>query len=139
MRRRDVGTVMVSICEYCYQLHLIDLIHSFLATPPVKLLIVDDSVAIMGSGNQDVQSWYHSQEINVLIDSPSFCKSLLSLIESNQNTFLYGEIDSSDAVWKGRDAEGRDDGDRVEGTYGPHAGVAGFAKATILTAMGKAK
>ncbi|KAI5866689.1 hypothetical protein GGS23DRAFT_602946 [Durotheca rogersii] len=34
----------------------------------VKLLVVDSQVAVVGSGNQDAQSWYHSQEANLLLD-----------------------------------------------------------------------
>ncbi|TVY67391.1 hypothetical protein LSUE1_G007258, partial [Lachnellula suecica] len=39
----------------------------------IKLLIVDEHVGIQGSGNQDTQSWYHSQEINVMLDSAEIC------------------------------------------------------------------
>ncbi|KAJ3043933.1 hypothetical protein HDV00_003973 [Rhizophlyctis rosea] len=99
----------------------------------VKLMIIDHTITIFGSGNQDVQSWYHSQEINVLVDSPSFAQSLLDLVNSNQNTFLYGLIDRADGIWKG---EG---GERMMGGYGPNAGIGGFVKAAVLTATGKSK
>ncbi len=33
-----------------------------------KYMTVDGEVAIVGSGNQDKQSWHHSRELNVLID-----------------------------------------------------------------------
>jgi len=37
----------------------------------VKAMIVDKEFAIVGSGNQDPQSWYHSRENNVLLDDPT--------------------------------------------------------------------
>lgn len=36
-------------------------------------MIVDDQVGIQGNGNQDGQSWYHSQEANIMIDSKEVC------------------------------------------------------------------
>lgn len=47
-------------------------------------MIVDGSVGIQGNGNQDVQSWYHSQEINVLVDSELICREWAEAIRSNQ-------------------------------------------------------
>jgi len=41
----------------------------------IKLMIVDEHIGIVGNGNQDTQSWYHSQEINVMLDSPDVCRS----------------------------------------------------------------
>ncbi|KAL8281037.1 hypothetical protein RQP46_006716 [Phenoliferia psychrophenolica] len=70
----------------------------------VKLLIADEHIGIQGNGNQDVQSWYHSQEINVLIDSEVVCKEWLDAIHSNQNSLLHGEL-RKDGIW--RDADGR--------------------------------
>ncbi|KAL9105390.1 MAG: hypothetical protein Q9227_009428 [Pyrenula ochraceoflavens] len=57
----------------------------------VKLLIVDEKIAVQGSGNQDTQSWCHSQEVNVLIDSSEVCKAWREGIEANQNTAKYGK------------------------------------------------
>ncbi|KAI0200028.1 phospholipase D/nuclease [Astrocystis sublimbata] len=34
----------------------------------IKLMIVDEELGIIGNGNQDTQSWYHSQEINLSKD-----------------------------------------------------------------------
>ncbi|KAF8901340.1 hypothetical protein CPB84DRAFT_1708437 [Gymnopilus junonius] len=65
----------------------------------IKLMIVDDHVGIMGNGNQDSQSWYHSQESNILIDSPSVCQEWAAGIKSNQNTHIYGRLDN-DGVWR---------------------------------------
>ncbi|KAL7946719.1 hypothetical protein V8C42DRAFT_318628 [Trichoderma barbatum] len=65
----------------------------------VKLLIVDGSVGIQGSGNQDTQSWFHSQEINIMVDSPEICAKWRNGIERNQNTKLFGRV-ADDGVWK---------------------------------------
>ncbi|KAG2066327.1 hypothetical protein BDR04DRAFT_1106891 [Suillus decipiens] len=55
----------------------------------VKLMIIDDSVGIVGNGNQDTQSWYHSQEVNVMVDNPMLCQDWLDGIRRNQNTHLH--------------------------------------------------
>ncbi|GAA5960569.1 hypothetical protein JCM21900_002846 [Sporobolomyces salmonicolor] len=67
----------------------------------VKLMIVDDSVGIQGNGNMDAQSWYHSQEINILVDSAQVCKEWQAGIRANQNTHLYGALDQ-DGIWRDR-------------------------------------
>lgn len=55
----------------------------------IKLMIVDDSVMIQGSGNQDTQSWWQSQEVNIMVDSPHICKTLREAVERNQNTSVF--------------------------------------------------
>lgn len=70
----------------------------------IKLLIVDSYVGIQGSGNQDTQSWYHSQELNVMIDSQEICERWREGIERNQNTKEFGEV-AEDGIW--RDGEGK--------------------------------
>ncbi|KAK5994201.1 hypothetical protein PT974_07644 [Cladobotryum mycophilum] len=69
----------------------------------IKLLIVDNTVGIQGSGNQDTQSWFHSQEINIMVDSQEICEKWREGIERNQNTKLFGRV-SKDGIW--RDAAG---------------------------------
>ncbi|KPM46518.1 hypothetical protein AK830_g42 [Neonectria ditissima] len=69
----------------------------------IKLLIVDNMVGIQGSGNQDTQSWFHSQEINVMVDSREICEKWMQGIERNQNTRDFGRV-SADGIW--RDAQG---------------------------------
>ncbi|CCG82352.1 Putative uncharacterized protein [Taphrina deformans PYCC 5710] len=59
----------------------------------VKFMNVDDEVAIMGSGNQDTQSWFHSQEVNVMIDSQLLCKDWTAGFRRIQNTEQYGKVD----------------------------------------------
>jgi len=67
-------------------------------------LAVDDRVGIMGNGNQDTQSWFHSQEINVMVDSPEIVREWMTAIHSNQNTQKYGKV-SSDGIWRGDNGE----------------------------------
>lgn len=66
----------------------------------VKLMLVDDQIAIQGNGNQDSQSWYHSQEINVLIDSPQICVEWRKALDRNQNTKVRGLVSSQDGMWR---------------------------------------
>ncbi|KAI9735541.1 MAG: hypothetical protein M1834_001556 [Cirrosporium novae-zelandiae] len=75
----------------------------------VKLMIVDEHIGIQGNGNQDTQSWYHSQEINIMIDSPTVVRGWLEGIRRNQNTHLYGAVSKEDGCWydeQGKMAEG---------------------------------
>jgi len=65
----------------------------------VKIMIIDDHVGIQGNGNQDSQSWYHSQEANIMIDSPAICKEWADGIRANQNTHIYGRVDD-DGIWR---------------------------------------
>lgn len=68
----------------------------------IKLLIADEQVAIQGSGNQDTQTWYHSQEVNVMIDSAEVCAVWRAGIERNQNTARYGRA-TQDGFWRDED------------------------------------
>ncbi|KAH6603530.1 hypothetical protein Trco_008305 [Trichoderma cornu-damae] len=85
----------------------------------VKLLIVDDSVGIQGSGNQDTQSWFHSQEINVMVDSSEICLKWREGIERNQNTKMFGRV-SEDGVWRDKDGN---PGDGYMGDPNPVEGL----------------
>ncbi|CDZ96759.1 Phospholipase D/Transphosphatidylase [Phaffia rhodozyma] len=80
----------------------------------IKLCIVDDHVGMCGNGNQDTQSWFHSQEVNVLIDSAQICSDWMQALTYNQNTHLYGRLDAKDGIW--RDEKGRtvEDLDRLK-------------------------
>jgi phosphatidylserine/phosphatidylglycerophosphate/cardiolipin synthase-like enzyme len=53
----------------------------------IKLMIVDEHIGIQGNGNQDTQSWYHSQEVNIMIDSEMVCKTWAEGIRRNQSKF----------------------------------------------------
>lgn len=67
----------------------------------VKYAAFDGQVAILGSGNQDTQSWFHSQEINVCVDSKQIVDEWDKGLRRNQNTGIYGRVDS-DGIWRGR-------------------------------------
>lgn len=82
----------------------------------IKLMIVDCQIAIMGNGNQDTQSWFHSQEINLLLDSPEICRSWTDALRRCQNTHIYGGLDPTEGVWK------YDEGKQVEGAIGVDPG-----------------
>lgn len=82
----------------------------------IKLLIADGQVAIQGSGNQDTQSWYHSQEVNVMVDSPEICETWRQGIERNQNTAKYGRV-REDGFWYDQN------GKMAPGTNGSSGGV----------------
>ncbi|KAI1209856.1 IQ calmodulin-binding motif protein [Annulohypoxylon truncatum] len=87
----------------------------------IKLFIADEHVGIIGNGNQDTQSWFHSQEINVMIDSSLICRGWIEALRRNQNTHLYGRVDE-DGVW--RDGQGKES----DGATGVDAGRFGWAR-----------
>ncbi|KAK0643811.1 hypothetical protein B0T16DRAFT_392277 [Cercophora newfieldiana] len=91
----------------------------------IKLMIVDEHIAIQGNGNQDTQSWYHSQEINVMLDSEEVCKAWIDGLRRNQNTHVYGVLDREEGVW--RDGEGR----QAEGVVGVDPGRFSWAKGMV--------
>ena len=53
-------------------------------------------------GPADVQSWFHSAEVNVMLDSHTICREWLDTIERVQNTHLHRV--GHDGVY--RDAQG---------------------------------
>lgn len=67
----------------------------------VKYAAFDGQVAILGSGNQDTQSWFHSQEINVCVDSKQIVDEWDRALRRNQSTGIYGRVDS-DGIWRGQ-------------------------------------
>ncbi|KAK4134471.1 phospholipase D/nuclease [Trichocladium antarcticum] len=81
----------------------------------VKLMVVDGRVGIQGNGNQDTQSWFHSQEVNVMVDSEAVCREWVAGLERNQNTAVFGRVGAEDGVW--RDAAGEE----AEGAMGAKA------------------
>ncbi|KAK4651932.1 hypothetical protein QC762_606880 [Podospora pseudocomata] len=86
----------------------------------VKIMVVDGEVGVMGNGNQDTQSWFHSCEVNVLVDSREVCGEWVRGLGRNQNTGVYGRLDGEEGVW--RDREGKE----AEGAIGPGAGGGGM-------------
>ena len=91
----------------------------------IKLMIVDEHLGIMGNGNQDAQSWYHSQEVNIMIDSAAICAKWREGIERNQNTGRYGKADQNDGIW--RDEHGNE----APGAIGKDPGKFSWAKGVI--------
>ncbi|CAM6116069.1 unnamed protein product [Calypogeia fissa] len=87
----------------------------------IKLLIVDDHIGILGSGNQDTQSWYHSQEINIMLDSEEVCRKWREGLERNQNTRRFG-VAAKDGIWRDKD------GNPGEGHMGNPGMVQGLFK-----------
>jgi hypothetical protein len=51
-------------------------------------MIVDEHVGIQGNGNQDTQSWFHSMEVNIMIDSYEICRDWLDQLKRNQSKSL---------------------------------------------------
>ncbi|QIW97701.1 hypothetical protein AMS68_003219 [Peltaster fructicola] len=90
----------------------------------IKLMIVDEHVGIIGNGNQDTQSWCHSQEVNVMLDSADICQKWMVALRRNQNSFKYGAADD-DGVWRGKD------GKEAEGAIGKDPGKFGWAKGIV--------
>lgn len=91
----------------------------------IKLMIADERVGIVGNGNQDTQSWFHSQEINVMLDSPDVCRAWIDALRRNQNTHLYGALGAEDGVWRD------DKGDEAEGAMGADPGRFSWAKGMV--------
>ena len=91
----------------------------------IKLMIVDEHIGIQGNGNQDTQSWYHSQEVNVMLDSHEICAAWAEGIRRNQNTHLYGAVDREDGCWKDKD------GKEAEGAIGIDPGRFSWAKGIV--------
>ncbi|KAI1264247.1 phospholipase D/nuclease [Xylariaceae sp. FL1019] len=91
----------------------------------IKLMIVDEHVAIQGNGNQDTQSWYHSQEINLMYDSPKVCRAWIEALRRNQNTGQYGAVSQEDGIWRD------ETGNTADGAMGPDTGHFAWAKGVI--------
>lgn len=88
-------------------------------------MIVDESIAIVGSGNQDTQSWFHSQEVNIMLESRDVCKAWIDGLRRNQNTHRYGALNPDDGVW--RDNEGKE----AAGATGVDPGKFSWAKGVV--------
>ncbi|KAG8526667.1 uncharacterized protein KY384_008096 [Bacidia gigantensis] len=90
----------------------------------IKLMIVDECVGVQGSGNMDTQSWCHSQEINLMVDSGEVCRKWREGIERNQNTARFGIADK-DGIW--RDQKGEE----APGAMGNPTKVVGWMKGVV--------
>ncbi|EIW81191.1 hypothetical protein CONPUDRAFT_137247 [Coniophora puteana RWD-64-598 SS2] len=86
----------------------------------VKVMIIDEHIGIQGNGNQDTQSWYHSQEVNVMLDSAAVCAEWRDAIRRVQNTHLHR---------LGNDGVYRDtDGNVLTDSTGVGSGIKGVIK-----------
>ncbi|KAJ6188246.1 hypothetical protein N7519_003154 [Penicillium mononematosum] len=92
----------------------------------IKLMIVDEQIAIQGNGNLDTQSFFHSQEVNVLIDSRPVCRAWTELINRNQNTAKYGAASTKDGCWHDPETD-----KTPVGSMGPTRGRFSWAKGVI--------
>jgi len=52
----------------------------------VKAMVVDKQFAMVGSGNQDPTSWYHSRECNLLIDDPTTAVAMYNELQRPQQS-----------------------------------------------------
>eukprot|EP00743_Colponemidia_sp_Colp-15_P001578 GILK01001724.1.p1 GENE.GILK01001724.1~~GILK01001724.1.p1 ORF type:complete len:705 (+),score=101.04 GILK01001724.1:50-2164(+) len=70
----------------------------------LKFLVVDKRVTILGSTNMDTQSFYHSQEVNVLVDDENFATTMLRslFVLETDETCLEAEEEAS---WFGFEGE----------------------------------
>ncbi|KAL4742519.1 hypothetical protein BDV11DRAFT_202617 [Aspergillus similis] len=92
----------------------------------IKLMIIDEAVAIQGNGNLDTQSYYHSQEVNLLLDSPLVCRTWLDALNRNQNTAKYGLVSPDDGCWHDPAT-----GEIPEGSIGLDPGRFAWAKGAV--------
>ncbi|KAI6016248.1 hypothetical protein EDC04DRAFT_2749684 [Pisolithus marmoratus] len=98
----------------------------------IKLMVIDDGVGIVGSGNHDTQSWYHSQEVNVMIDNPKVCEEWLDAIRRNQNTHLH-EL-QKDGIYRDKDGNVLADSVHIERGF---LGVLKGIRSSIARVRGK--
>ncbi|BGP40302.1 hypothetical protein JCM10449v2_004261 [Rhodotorula kratochvilovae] len=65
----------------------------------IKFMSVDGQCAIVGNGNLDSQSFWHSQEANILVDNPQLVADWMDQLRTNQSTHKYGRVDT-DGIWR---------------------------------------
>ncbi|BGP55664.1 hypothetical protein JCM8202v2_003269 [Rhodotorula sphaerocarpa] len=65
----------------------------------IKFMSVDGQCAIVGNGNLDSQSFWHSQEANVMVDNPQLVADWMDQLRTNQSTHQYGRVDT-DGIWR---------------------------------------
>ena len=54
----------------------------------LKMMVVDDGMLLLGSGNQDRASWYTSQEVGIALEDYETVKSVKALVEENLHSRL---------------------------------------------------
>ncbi|KAL3455359.1 hypothetical protein BJX64DRAFT_282124 [Aspergillus heterothallicus] len=92
----------------------------------IKLMVIDEKVAIQGNGNLDTQSFYHSQEVNLLLDSPLICRTWLDAVNRNQSTAKYGLVSPNDGCWHDPET-----GQLPLGSLGVNPGSFSWAKGAV--------
>ncbi|KAK4947649.1 hypothetical protein LTR10_013595 [Elasticomyces elasticus] len=95
----------------------------------IKVMIVDEHIGIQGNGNQDTQSWYHSQEINIMCDSRLIVGKWMEGLRQNQNTHVYGKVEKEgpdSGCWKDPQT-----GKQAEASIGVDPGKFAWAKGFI--------
>ncbi|KAL2823875.1 hypothetical protein BDW59DRAFT_180433 [Aspergillus cavernicola] len=110
----------------------------------IKLMIIDEKVVPKvhgtptpkpqlnhkltktGNGNLDTQPYYHSQEVNLLLDSPLICRAWLDVVNRNQNTAKYGLVSPNDGCWHAPVT-----GEIPEGSLGIDPGKLSWAKGAV--------
>ncbi|KAG0703755.1 hypothetical protein DFH29DRAFT_914887 [Suillus ampliporus] len=98
----------------------------------VYLVLTAAGHSLMSSYLSDTQSWYHSQEVNVMIDNPTVCHEWLDGIRRNQNTHLH-EL-QKDGIYRDKD------GNPLTDSTGVGSGLRGVVKGiqgSIARARGK--
>ncbi|ORY26303.1 hypothetical protein BCR39DRAFT_541162 [Naematelia encephala] len=94
----------------------------------IKFAAYDDEVLIIGNGNQDSQSWFHSQEINIMVDSKQIITEMMETLLSNQNTMRYGLVDT-DGIWRDKHGKTLEDyGATAKGAFRGLSAFMTFAK-----------
>ncbi|KAL9087131.1 MAG: hypothetical protein Q9165_006782 [Trypethelium subeluteriae] len=94
----------------------------------IKIMIVDSAVGIMGNGNQDAQSWYHSQEVNIMVDDEETCRRWEEGLKRGQNTDRFGKaVKEGDKAGCWLDGNG----ELAKGSIGVDAGKFSWAKGVV--------
>ncbi|KAF4636045.1 hypothetical protein G7Y89_g2043 [Cudoniella acicularis] len=99
----------------------------------VKVMIVDEHIGIQGNGNQNTQSWYYSQEINVMFDNEVVYRGWIDGLRRNQNMHIYGEVSKEDGIWR------NSEGELAEDVIGVDPGQFSWAKGFLVAGPEKAE
>ena len=103
--------------------------------------VTDPDISSLSLSLCAVYSWFHSQEINVMVDSKQIVDEWMAALGRNQSTKLYGMVDQRDGIWRGRDGKelvdtGKDkasESEKRERSSSPPASTSGAVSATTAT------
>ena len=90
----------------------------------ISRAVIDESIIVQGNGNQDTQSWFHSQEINVMFESNLLAKEIRAAIDANQNTLYYGLV-GQDGTWRDKDGKELPQSEKGQVPKGPMKSLVG--------------